>query len=231
MPNFELVFFESVEQILELSQNLPEGVEIITFDHGGQLAMFKANVDNIIASLNPETHAQTINTLQALNNNLVTIPEIEESVAALGATVMGMGIALSPIDSWSFVLEGSSGPTETFLTQATKQAIPSNLTPAILPAPLAIVAMTWISEIDGANEDIKLYLDGSPILIWELVNARWGVTVAQDDENPLAALPERGLLSASITNTGSPSAKDGILTIYFRLVGETTPGEFTSPTL
>lgn len=140
-------------------------------------------------------------------------------------------LELAPIGSWTFVLEGSSVPEGKFMTQATKIAIPSNTTPAILPANLHIVAMTFINETDGANEDLNLYLNGALAYVWSLTGARWGVITSDDERTPLLALPERGLLSAEIVNTSSPAAKDGILTIYFRLVGETTPGQFISPTL
>lgn len=140
-------------------------------------------------------------------------------------------LELAPIGSWSFVLEGSSTPVGNYMTQATKAAIPSNLTPAILPANLHVVSMTWINETNGANEAIHIYLNGALIHTWDLPNCRWAITNALTDIDPILTLPERGKISTAIVNQSLPAAKDGILTIYFRMVGQATGGQYISPTL
>lgn len=137
----------------------------------------------------------------------------------------------APIGSWRFVLEGQSISGGKFMTNATKIAIPSNLCPAVLPANLHVVSITWSNEIDGANEEVRFYNNGNLTYTWTINNARWAVINAQSAFEPLFVLPERSYLSAEIVNINNPAAKDGIINIFFRMAGDPLPGLFTSPTL
>lgn len=138
-------------------------------------------------------------------------------------------LILAPIGAWSFLLNGPSAPVGVFMQQVT--GIASNITPSILPANLHVVSMTWINATDDANEDINIYLNDTLLYTWQLRNTRWGVLNAPDYVHPILTLPERGLLKAEIINVALPVAQDGILTMYFRLVGDATPGEFYNTVL
>lgn len=144
---------------------------------------------------------------------------------------LSLQLSLSPLGQFKFVLEGVSETGGKFMTVATKRGMPSNLTPAIIPAPLHVVSMFFMNEIDGSNEDINFYLDDSLVYTWNLRNARYGTFNALDSVTPIMSLPERSLLSAEIVNKGDPKARDGYIEMIFRLVGDPTPGEFINPTL
>jgi hypothetical protein len=223
MPLLDIVIFSSQNQVDSINVSLNPGMGILPFDHDGFPAMFESNLTNLLAYEHGLSQ-DNIDTLNALPRTQILIPTDEE-------TIQGMQLPLAPIGQFKFVLEGNSSGSGKFMTVATKMAIPSNLTPAVLPANLHVVSMLFMNEVDGANEDIKIYLNASLIYTWSLSNARYAIINADDSSSPIMALPERGVVSAEIINTGGTAAKDGYLEIFFRLAGETTPGEFVSPTL
>lgn len=137
----------------------------------------------------------------------------------------------APIDSFQFVLEGTSTAGGKYLTVATKMALPSNLTPLILPARVQLIAMTWINEKDGATDDLEIYINGSLTYTWALADCRKATLKADNEFSPILSLSEDDLVSVMIKNTGAIAAKDGYLMMFFRLIDSGTAGEKISPTL
>lgn len=194
------------------------------------LCVIKSNVDEIIryANKNGMDTAElelAASQLEFISYDMPLWTDINKFIPTMARLIM------APVDSFQFVLEGSSSPSGKWTTVATKIAIPTNTTPALIPVDVHVVSLTFVNETDGANEDFEIYVNGLLSYTWQLRNARWAVLNAVDEFTPLLVIPARSLVSVRIVNFTSPMAQDGILNVFFRMAGSSIPGEFTSATL